>query len=345
MIENSDNGAVRTLDIWANAQDWLSQGRAIGMATVIDTWGSSPVAVGGQMVIASDEEFQGSVSGGCVEADVIVAALEAVSQNRPKRLRFGIANETAWASGLPCGGNIEILVEPLQGASDLAYAKAVNDSRNERRLLLVTTELESGQRKLHQSAEGLDPKIVPHLSAARSGLVSAAPTNVFVQVFAPSPRLYIIGATHIAQALVSISRILGLTPIVIDPRESFASSVRFGSARIVNEWPEAALAELGLDPFSAVIALAHVAHIDDEALSLALRSPCRYVGALGSNRNHAKRRARLSESGFSDQAIDRIHCPIGIDIGAVTPEEIALAIASEVVLAFRGPKRITQTAD
>lgn len=345
MIENSNSGAVHTLDIWANALDWLSQGRAIGLATVIDTWGSSPVAVGGQMVIASDEEFQGSVSGGCVEADVIVAALEAVSQNRPKRLHFGIANETAWASGLPCGGNIEILVEPLQGASDVEYTKAVNESRSQRHLLLVVTDLKSGERRLHRSTQGLHPKIVPLFDAARCGLVSTAPTDVFVHAFAPSPRLYIIGATHIAQALVSISGILGLTPIVIDPRESFASSVRFGTTHIVNEWPEAALTELGLDPFSAVIALAHVAHIDDEALSLALRSPCRYVGALGSNRNHAKRRARLSEAGFSDQAIERIHCPIGLDIGAVTPEEIALAIASEVILAFRGPKRTAQTTD
>jgi xanthine dehydrogenase accessory factor len=339
MIEKNNNGAARTLDIWANARDWLADGRAIGMATVIDTWGSSPVAVGGQMVIAGEEEFQGSVSGGCVETDVIVAALDAVSQRIPTRLSFGIANETAWASGLPCGGNIEILIEPLQGAADLAYAEAIITARNERRLLLVTTDLDSGTRTLYESTDNLHAKIVPLFQAGRSGFVRAAPTDVFAHAYAPSPRLYIVGATHIAQALVSISGILGLTPIVIDPRDSFASSTRFGATRILNAWPKAALGELGLDPFSAVIALAHVAHIDDEALSLALGSPARYIGALGSTRNHAKRRFRLSEAGFADEVIDRIHCPIGLDIGAVTPEEIALAIASEVVLAFRGPKR------
>lgn len=338
MIENSNSGAFRTLDIWANAHDWLAEGRAICMATVIDTWGSSPVAVGGQMVIAGDEEFQGSVSGGCIETDVIVAALDAISQRVPKRLSFGIADETAWASGLPCGGNIEILVEPLQGAADLAYAKAIITARNERRLLLVTTNLDSGARTLYESTEGLHAKIVPLFKAGYSELVRAAPTDVFAHAYVPSPRLYIVGATHIAQALVSISGILGLTPVVIDPRDSFASSTRFGTTRILNVWPKDALNELGLDPFSAVIALAHVAHIDDEALSLALGSPTRYIGALGSKRNHAKRRVRLSEAGFADEVIDRIHCPIGLDIGAITPEEIALAITSELVLAFRGPK-------
>ncbi|MFA9473966.1 MAG: XdhC family protein [Filomicrobium sp.] len=339
MNKENDTHATRTLDIWANARDWLEQGRAIGMATVIDTWGSSPVAVGSQMVIAGEEEFQGSVSGGCIEADVIVAALEVVDKRTPKRLSFGIANETAWASGLPCGGNIEIYVEPLQGPADLACADAVLTARNERRMLLITTDLDSGTRTLQESNESLDSELASLFKSGRSGLVSRADGDVFAHAHTPSPRLYIVGATHIAQALVSIADILGLTPIIIDPRDSFASSARFTHKQLIKAWPKEALHELGLDPFTAVIALAHVAHIDDDALGPALKSSTRYVGALGSKRNHAKRRARLLEAGHANEAIDRIHCPIGLDIGAVTPEEIALAIASEVVLAFRGPKR------
>lgn len=339
MNKENDTHATRALDIWANARDWLEQGRAIGMATVIDTWGSSPVAVGSQMVIAGEEEFQGSVSGGCIEADVIVAALEVVDKRTPKRLSFGIANETAWASGLPCGGNIEIYVEPLQGPADLACADAVLTARNERRMLLITTDLDSGTRTLQESNESLDSELASLFKSGRSGLVSRADGDVFAHAHTPSPRLYIVGATHIAQALVSIADILGLTPIIIDPRDSFASSARFTHKQLIKAWPKEALHELGLDPFTAVIALAHVAHIDDDALGPALKSSTRYVGALGSKRNHAKRRARLLEAGHANEAIDRIHCPIGLDIGAVTPEEIALAIASEVVLAFRGPKR------
>ena len=339
MNKENDTHATRALDIWANARDWLEQGRAIGMATVIDTWGSSPVAVGSQMVIAGEEEFQGSVSGGCIEADVIVAALEAVDKRTPKRLSFGIANETAWTSGLPCGGNIEIYVEPLQGPADLACADALLTARNERRMLLITTDLDSGTRTLQESNESLDSELASLFKSGRSGLVSRADGDVFAHAHTPSPRLYIVGATHIAQALVSIADILGLTPIIIDPRDSFASSARFTHKQLIKAWPKEALHELGLDPFTAVIALAHVAHIDDDALGPALKSSTRYVGALGSKRNHAKRRARLLEAGHANEAIDRIHCPIGLDICAVTPEEIALAIASEVVLAFRGPKR------
>ena len=338
MIKEADTDATHALDIWANARDWLQQGRAISLATVIDTWGSSPVAVGGQMVIAGEDEFQGSVSGGCIEADVIVAALEAADKRTPKRLSFGIANETAWTSGLPCGGNIEIYIEPLQGPVDLACANAVITARNERRMLLITMDLDSGTRTLHESNESLDCELASLFKSGRSALVPRAEGDVFAHAHTPSPRLYIVGATHIAQALVSISGILGLTPIIIDPRDSFASSARFTNSQLIKAWPKQALHELGLDPFTAVIALAHVAHIDDDALGPALTSSTRYIGALGSKRNHAKRRARLAEAGHANEVIDRIHCPIGLDIGAVTPEEIALAIASEVVLAFRGPK-------
>lgn len=315
------------------------QGRKIALATVIDTWGSSPVPVGGQMVIADDETFLGSVSGGCVESEVILSGVDAISTGSFERLRFGVADETAWAAGLPCGGQIEILVEPLSGTAGLERVEAVIAARNARRPLLVTVDLGNGQTLLHPDGRAEQPRLAEFYRSGRSGIASLGGSEVFAHAILPSARLAIVGATHIAQALVTISDVVGLAPFVIDPRKSFASATRFGDTPIMNAWPKEAFAELGLDPFTAVIALAHVENIDDEALSCALRSPTRYIGALGSTRNHARRKKRLAEAGYSSQELARIRCPVGIDIGAISPEEIALAIAAEVVLAFRGPKR------
>lgn len=327
------------LDLLKIAQGWLAGGRRIALATVIDTWGSAPVPIGGQMVIADDESFQGSVSGGCIEADVIVAACEALSSGKVQRLRFGVTNETAWAAGLPCGGNIEVLIQPLGGGDALAFVNRLIDARTARRAVFVATSLETGARTLHENIEDLREPLANFFRSGRSGIVRADDGEYFAHALTPSPRLLIVGATHIAQALVAIAGSVGLSPAIIDPRESFVSQARFGDCEIAHAWPKDALPEIGLDPHTVVIALAHVDHIDDEALSCALRSPARYIGALGSTRNHAKRTERLARAGFSQADISRIHCPIGLDIGAVTPEEIALAIAAEVVLAFRGPKR------
>lgn len=327
------------LDIWKNARDWLGDGRSITLATVIDTWGSSPVPLGGQMVIADDETFLGSVSGGCVETDVIVAAREVNESGELQRLRFGVTDETAWASGLPCGGNIQVLLEPLSGSAALELADAILAARRMRQALLVTTDLATGTRTLHATIDGLDNDLAARYRSGRSGIVRIGEAEVFAHALLPGARIIIVGATHIAQALVTISNVAELAPLVVDPRESFASVVRFGDTPVLHAWPKDAFAEIGLDPFTALVSLAHVEHIDDEALSCALRSPARYVGALGSTRNHQRRKARLAAAGFSNEEIARIRCPIGLDIGAVTPQEIALAIAAEVVAAFRGSKR------
>ncbi|MBU1211624.1 MAG: XdhC family protein [Alphaproteobacteria bacterium] len=327
------------LDLLKSTRDWLASGRNLALATVIDTWGSAPVPVGGQMIIADEEAFHGSVSGGCVETDVIVAACEVLNSGIPRRLRFGVGNETAWAAGLPCGGNIEVYVQPLGGEAALHFVDELIGARSTRRSVLVETDLATGARTLHHGIERMSKPLASFYRSGRSGIVASADGAYFAHSLAPSPRLFVIGATHIAQALVAIAGTVGLAPTIIDPRESFVSQTRFGGTRIAHAWPKDALPEIGLDTNTAVIALAHVDHIDDEALSCALRSPARYIGALGSARNHAKRIDRLAQAGFSHDDIRRIRSPIGLDIGAVTPEEIALAVAAEVVMAFRGPKR------
>jgi xanthine dehydrogenase accessory factor len=155
----------------------------------------------------------------------------------------------------------------------------------------------------------------------------------------PRPRILIIGATHIGQMLAQLVTLAGYEVAVIDPRTAFAAEARFPGIRLDTEWPQDAIPKVGLDPYTAVVALAHVGHIDDEALKLAMRSECFYVGALGSRRNHAKRTERLQAAGFSAEEIARIHSPIGINIGAQNPQEIAISIMAEIVLALRGPKQ------
>jgi len=161
---------------------------------------------------------------------------------------------------------------------------------------------------------------------------------VFVHAMVPPARVLIIGATHIGQVLAQLVKIAGYEVTVIDPRTAFAAEARFPDVRLDTEWPQDAIPRIGLDAYTAVVALAHVGHIDDEALKLAMRSECFYVGALGSRRNHAKRTQRLQEAGFSGEEIKRIHSPIGINVGAQSPQEIAISIMAEVILALRGPK-------
>jgi xanthine dehydrogenase accessory factor len=153
----------------------------------------------------------------------------------------------------------------------------------------------------------------------------------------PPARILIIGATHIGQILAQLVHMAGHEVTVIDPRTAFAADARFPGIKLETEWPQDAIPKIGLDPYTAVVALAHVGHIDDEALKLALRSDCFYVGALGSQRNHSKRKERLKAAGFNDEEIGRIHSPIGLNIGAHSPPEIAISIMAELVLALRGP--------
>lgn len=326
-------------DVWETGLRWLEEDRAVALATVVATWGSSPVPIGGQMVIADEERFVGSVSGGCIETEVIVAALDIIEHGGLQVLSFGVAHETAWEAGLPCGGTVRVLVERLDAASGPTLLSAAITELNERTALLVKTNIDDGSRVVVRERDEPQPDDMELLRAGRSRLLELPDGSVFCHAIVPGPRILIIGATQISRALVAMCRLVGMDAIVIDPREAYASDHRFsGIARRVG-WPKDVLAEIGLDGFCAVVALAHVADIDDQALHAALRSPCRYVGALGSVRNHAKRTERLTKAGFSEVEIARIRCPVGIDIGALQPAEIAVSVMAEIIRAFRGTKR------
>ena len=337
--EMTQPAAVRTSAI-RTAQQWLERDGRVALATVIDTWGSAPVPVGGQLVIGADGSFEGSVSGGCIEGEVITEAEEVLRDGKPRTLSFGVTDESAWSVGLPCGGQVKVFLERLDrdsGGQELL--QRVVQASDKREGLLLRTRLADGERTLFdRTTPGLDPDLAARLRSGESKLQQTPEGDVFVQALLPPARIIVIGATHIAQILCELARLSGYEIKVIDPRTAFASPERFPHIEILPEWPQDALPRIGLDPYTALVVVAHVSHIDDEALKYALRADCLYIGALGSKRNHAKRTERLLAAGMTEAEIARIKCPIGLDIGARTPAEIAVSIMAEVILAVRGPK-------
>jgi xanthine dehydrogenase accessory factor len=326
-------------DVLEAAHSWLDKDGRIALATVVGTWGSAPVGVGGQMVVAADGRFEGSVSGGCVEGEVIAEAEDILADGKPKTLEFGVADETAWQVGLPCGGKIKVFVERLEKGSGLPLIARALDARTSRRGMVVRTRLADGHREVFSRDDGrADASVLERFNTGESELTETPEGQVFLHALVPPARIIIIGATHIGQILAQLVKIAGYEVVVIDPRTAFAAEARFPGIHLDTEWPQDAIPRIGLDPYAAVVALAHVGHIDDEALKLAMRSDCFYIGALGSRRNHAKRTQRLKDAGFSEDEIKRIHSPIGFNIGAQSPQEIAISIMAELVLALRGPK-------
>ena len=313
------------------ARRWLDEFGQVALATVVSTWGSAPVPVGGQLVVAPGERFDGSVSGGCVEADVIAEAADVVAAGRPKLLEFGILEETAWRAGLPCGGTIKVLLEPLDRARDTGYLDAVLAAQRARKALVVLTELATGVHRVFEADTPMPPEIAAYMTKGESRLIDGPEGQTFVQALVPPVRVVIVGATHVGQVLMDLAKRIGYDVVVVDPRSAFATADRFGGTIALTEWPEASLKSLGLDSRTAVVALTHAAHLDDEALSAALRSDCLYVGALGSKTTHAKRLERLRAGGLSDTELGRIHAPIGLSIGAKGPAEIAVSILAEIV--------------
>jgi len=323
------------------ARDWLDRDGAVAIATVVDTWGSAPVPIGGQMAVAADGRFKGSVSGGCIEGDVIAEADEILASGQPKLLEFGVADETAWRAGLPCGGKVKVYVERVQskGGGRQMIDRAV-EAQQKRHGLVIETRLADGSKTIFARDDGNVPDdVAQRFSTAKSSLKETPAGDVFLHALVPPARIVVVGASHIGQVLAEIARLAGYEVQVVDPRSAFAAPDRFPGITLHAEWPQDVLPRIGLDPYTAVVALAHVGHIDDEALKLALKSDCLYVGALGSSRNHAKRCERLLAAGITQAELARIRAPIGIDIGAQTPAEIAVSVMAEIIRAVRGPKR------
>jgi len=334
------------------------------VATVVATWGSSPCPVGSKLAFTVDYRMVGSVSGGCVEGAVVEAGLETLSTGRPQLLSFGVADETAFeVIGLACGGQIEVFVEPLSPAlcafweralarQSPAVAATIIDGPptliGSRLLLDADGEAgnlrDAGLRRLLETAA----REATRAGASRQVTLTSPDDRAlraFIEVIAPPITLVIIGAVHIAVALTALAKALGYRVIVVDPRSAFASRERFPQAdQIIVAHPGSALKEESLTPQTAVVVLGHDAKLDDPALRIALNSPAFYVGALGGQKTRQARRERLLKLGLSEAQLDRLCAPIGLSIGARTPDEIALAILAQIV-AVRNGGLITPPAD
>ena len=313
---------------------WAEAGRQVALATVVKTWGSAPRPVGAQLVIDADMNFEGSVSGGCVESAVIFEAVEAMRDGSCRLLSFGASDDSAFEVGLACGGEIEVMVEPVgvgQGPS-VDDLRALVAARASRRPVVWEVNTGTWARRLVER-DTTDADLETRFRTDKSVLED----GVFRGVHNPPLRLVLVGAVHIAQPLVQMAKLTGYDVVLCDPRDSFASASRFPEEQFLEGWPDEALKAFGLDARTAVVTLSHDPQIDTPALQVALASEAFYIGALGSTRTHAKRVAALVEAGLSDDVIARVDGPVGADIGAVSPPEIAVSIMAEMTERLRRP--------
>jgi xanthine dehydrogenase accessory factor len=303
-------------DILTPLSVWLKDKKKVALATVISTWGSSPRPVGGQMAIDINGQIIGSVSGGCIEGAVITEGINSINDGKTRVKDYGITNDMAWEIGLACGGELKVLIQPLNIEDELVFHIVNNIKKRESTKVKINCL--TGSRSI-------DNSITNQLSYYDKQ------KNEFIHIIDPKPRLFIVGAVHIAQALISIARTADFEIILIDPREHFATQERFPNCKIFNEWPDEALSNFTLDQATHLVTLTHDPKIDDPALIHVLKRDIGYIGSLGSKKTHQKRCERLLNLNFSKNDLSKIHGPIGLNIRAKTPAEIAISIMGEIV--------------
>jgi xanthine dehydrogenase accessory factor len=312
---------------------WHRAGIGAALATVVETWGSAPRQAGSQLAISGTGEMIGSVSGGCVEGAVVTEALEALGDRKPRLLTFGVSDDTAFAVGLACGGTIRVLVEPIGDGPQALPEPLLADlvaARAAPRAIALVTRPDDWHR--HLANPGDAPEVDARLKSDRSSMEE---DGRFIAVHNPPLRLIVVGAVHIAQPLLTIARECGFNCTLIDPRAAFGSSARFPDEVIFDDWPDEALKTLAPDSRTAIVTLTHDPKLDDPAIRAALQSQAFYLGCLGSKKTHAKRLDRLTDAGFTPDEIARIHAPVGLDIGAKTPAEIAVSIMAQITQTLR----------
>lgn len=300
-------------DIIEAARRWADV--PLALATVIEAAGSAPRQRGGHMLIAADGRFAGSISGGCVEYDVFALAEQVIADGEARVRHYGSPDQSVWLPGLPCGGQIGVMVQPVDQrgfAPDLF--EAIDAGRRAGRSVTLSTDLATGH-----TTEG---EKIGH----------------FIINYFPSARLLIVGAVQIAQTLSAIARDIGFAVTVNDPRARFLSAERFPHVALSDVWPDEAVAAFAPTAADAVVTLSHDIKIDDPALAAALARPTGYVGALGSRANHARRLERLASLGLSSVDLARIDGPAGVAIGGLGPQEIALSIAAGMIGRLRGAR-------
>ncbi len=297
--------------IFAAALDWA--GAQMAIATVVETWKSAPCPTGTHMLVHADGRFVGSVSGGCVEADVLERAQMVLAGAPAVLRRYGVADDAAWDVGLPCGGDILVLVQSVSadGFPESLFADIVS-----------------------ARGKGVTLSVVTNLTTGRSAVLQDTQADGFINVYHPPRRLLIVGAVEIAAALSAIAVSQGIDVTLCDPRGRFLTTDRFPGVRLDDRWPDEAVKAFAPDSRSAIVTLSHDPKIDDPALIAALASPAAYVAALGSVRSHQARLSRLSAAGVSAEQCARIEGPAGVAINAISAPEIALSIAGGMIRAF-----------
>mgnify|MGYP001183139352 CR=1 FL=1 len=310
-----------------SAIDWYIDGHGVALAFVIQTWGSSPRPIGSTMIIRDDLLVEGSVSGGCVESTVIEAGIDAIKTNVGQRLDFGVEDETAWNVGLSCGGKITVLVSPLgSGGIDPEMIKGFFADSRARRPAMLCLNVDDG-KIVHQ----------PLLQLHNMSFFDEK-LNLFYFVHPPLRRIVIVGGVHITQFLAPMAKFVGYDVTVIDPRKVFTAAERFPGIKCIVGWPDEIMPALELDKRTAIVTLTHDTKIDDPSLQAALASDAFYIACLGSRRTHEARRTRLTDAGFEIADLQRLRGPAGLDIGAVTPAEIATSILAEIISVERMPR-------
>lgn len=340
---------------------WRAEHAGVGRAVVVRTFGSAPRPEGAVLLVTDDGRLAGSVSGGCVEGAAAEEIRVARDSGRERVIRYGISDEQAWDVGLACGGTIDVLISPRVPEVAITAARETREGRGDGRAIVTPLPPDSPPPSFgaHAPGEGgvvaeplvvhddgrlegtlgdaaADVELVAAATAALakgvSRTVEIAHRQLFVEAYPVRPRLVVVGAVEVARSLVHLARELGYETVVVDGRAAFATEARFPDVdRLIVGWPDEVADDIALGPADAVAVLTHDVKFDEPAIVEALRRGCRYVGAVGSRKTQADRRARLLEAGVDEAQLDRLRGPIGLDLGGRLPAETALAIMAEIV--------------
>ncbi len=303
------------------ALSWLREGKRIAIATVVQTWGSSPRPVGSWLAIREDGQVVGSVSGGCVEDDLIRRVqTEILTRNTPELVIYGVSKEEAARFGLPCGGTLRLLVEP---SPEQAVLEEILKGIESHQIILRRVDLGSGKSTLYPGSRE------DSFSFGESEMQTS---------YGPRWRMFVIGAGQLSLYVANFALASDFDVIVIDPREEYTEGLHQDGIQFIKGMPDDVMQELGIDSHTAIVALTHDPKIDDLALIDALQSNAFYVGALGSYTNTLKRKERLREFNVSTEQLERLHGPVGLEIGALTPPEIAVSVMAEVIAVKHGKR-------
>ena len=336
-------------DILPDLDLWQTQGEEIALATLVQVRRSAPRPPGARLCVTRSGRMSGSVSGGCVEADVFERAIQILDSRNPEVANYGIADEMGFEVGLSCGGSIDVFIEPFVPDDEWDAVRRAVELQQEVVYAIGLAPAPLLGRKLTRVSDGravgaIDPSLDGDIASEGDMLLRTGGTKVvalpwqgeqaqvFVEAIRPSPTLMIVGATHAAISLCRLAAEVGFEVTVIDARSALATPERFPDAeRLIQAWPDEALAKTPLDRYSSLVVLTHDPKFDVPTLASALQSEARYIGAQGSRVTHERRKKDLRQQGFSDADLARIRAPIGLDIGSRTPAELAVAILAEVL--------------